>query len=182
MFLHDRPEGKRGTESRKSGSAALNKQAEKICDTSGRMDMHATTRRTAVQGALGVLGLATVTALVPQGAFAQAARAPVGPIEITVGTGAGGTPDVVMRQVAKVLNETGLVKNPIVVQNRTGGSWTVAAKFVIGKPGNENVLLAMAGPIWGTPITQGVDTFYDKVTPIAMWRCSRTARSTPSRS
>jgi putative tricarboxylic transport membrane protein len=132
--------------------------------------MHAPTRRTAVQGALGALGIAAVTAIAPQSSFAQASRAPAaGPIEITVGTGAGGTPDVVMRQVGKVLNENSIVTNPLVVQNRTGGSWTVAAKFVIGKPGDEHVLLGMAGPIWGTPITQGVDTFYDKVTPIAMF-------------
>ncbi len=132
--------------------------------------MHAPTRRTAVQGALGALGIAAVTAIAPQSSFAQASRAPAaGPIEITVGTGAGGTPDVVMRQVGKVLNENGIVTNPLVVQNRTGGSWTVAAKFVIGKSGDEHVLLGMAGPIWGTPITQGVDTFYDKVTPIAMF-------------
>lgn len=131
--------------------------------------MYTPTRRTVVQGTLSALGLSAAGTLVPGLAFAQAERAPVGPVEITVGAGAGGTPDVVMRQVARVLAETGLVTNPIVVQNRTGGSWTVAAKYVIGKPGNENLLLAMAGPIWGTPIAQGVDTFYDKVTPIAMF-------------
>jgi putative tricarboxylic transport membrane protein len=100
---------------------------------------------------------------------AQEARAPEGPIEITVGTGAGGTPDVVMRQVAKILNETGLVTQPIVIQNRTGGSWIVAANWVLDKPGDENVLLALAGPIFSTPILQGIPSTYDRVTPIAMF-------------
>ncbi len=101
---------------------------------------------------------------------AQTPRAPVGPIEITVGTGAGGTPDVVMRQVAKVLNESGLVPNPIVVQNPhrriVDGGGEVRDRQ--GRP-RQRAARALAGPIWGTPITQGVDTFYDKVTPIAMF-------------
>ena len=119
-----------------------------------------------------LIGVAAVASLAPymaSTAAAQAPRAPKGPIEITVGTGAGGTPDVVMRQAAKVLAESGLVTQPIVIQNRTGGSWTVAANWVTGKPGSEAVLLGMAGPIWSTPIVQGTPTFYDKVEPIAMF-------------
>jgi putative tricarboxylic transport membrane protein len=104
------------------------------------------------------------------GAYAQEARPPKsGPIEITVGTAAGGTPDVVMRTAAKVLNDTGLVSQPLVVQNRTGGSWAVAANFVMERRGNENLILGLAGPLWATPIAQGVPTIYDKVTPIAMF-------------
>jgi putative tricarboxylic transport membrane protein len=103
-------------------------------------------------------------------ASAQETRPPrPGPIEITVGTGAGGTPDLVMRQVARVLGTTGAVTEPIVVQNRTGGSWTVAANWVLNKSGDEHTLLAVAGPIFTTPIAQGTRTIYDKVVPIAMF-------------
>jgi putative tricarboxylic transport membrane protein len=63
------------------------------------MDMDKLSRRDVVHGAFGALGLSAIGSLVPAAALAQAERAPVGPIEITVGTGAGGTPDVVMRQV-----------------------------------------------------------------------------------
>jgi putative tricarboxylic transport membrane protein len=119
-----------------------------------------------------LIGVAAVASLAPclaGTATAQQPRAPKGPVEITVGTGAGGTPDVVMRQTARVLAESGLVSQPLVIQNRTGGSWTVAANWVIGKPGSEGVLLALAGPIWSTPVVQGTPTVYDRVEPIAMF-------------
>lgn len=102
-------------------------------------------------------------------ALAQDMKGPEGPVEITSGTGPGGTPDVVMRIAAKVLNETGIVENPIVVQNRTGGSWMVASNFVLGKPGDENVLMTIAGPVFSTPIKEGLPTVYDKLTPIALF-------------
>jgi putative tricarboxylic transport membrane protein len=123
-------------------------------------------RISACIGAMLVVAGAVATA---GGAAAQTPRAPKGPVEITVGTGAGGTPDVVMRRVAKVLGETKMVEQPIVVQNRVGGSWMTAANFVLGKKGDENTLLTIAGPIFTTPIVQGQSTVYDKVTPIAMF-------------
>src|SRR5262245_40613482 len=69
-------------------------------------------------------------------AHAQTMTAPEGPIEITVGSGPGATPDVIMRRVAKILNDEKLVPQPIVVQNRTGGGWTVASRYVLGHTGN----------------------------------------------
>lgn len=99
---------------------------------------------------------------------AQEMRAPEGNIEITVGTSAGGTPDLIMRQVAQVLNSTGLVPNAITVMNRTGGGWTVSNNYVINQKGNERLLYAIAQPMITTPIVQGTDNFYDKLTPVAM--------------
>ncbi|MCJ8521436.1 putative tricarboxylic transport membrane protein [Pseudorhizobium tarimense] len=95
-------------------------------------------------------------------------RAPEGPIEITVGTSAGGTPDLIMRQLGQALNSTGLVPNPIVVMNRTGGGWTVSNNYVLSQAGNERLLYAIAQPMITTPIVQGADNAYEKLTPIAM--------------
>jgi putative tricarboxylic transport membrane protein len=99
-------------------------------------------------------------------AFAQA---PEGPIEITVGSSAGGTPDVLMRSAAKILNEEKIVENPIVVANRTGGSWTVAANYVLGKAGDKNTLMAIAQPVITTPIVQGMPNTFEKVSPISVF-------------
>ncbi|TCK31440.1 putative tricarboxylic transport membrane protein [Ancylobacter aquaticus] len=107
----------------------------------------------------------TMAATVP--ALAQTEmRAPKGPIEITVGSGAGGSPDVIMRTMAKIMND-GLVENPIVVQNRTGGGHSNAYNYVLGKKGDENVLLTLASPVFTTPIVQGTPSVIDQVTPIA---------------
>ena len=60
------------------------------------------------------------------------------------------------------------MEQPIVVQNRTGGGWTVAANHVLGLPGNENLLFGIVPTVFATPIVQNLDNTYEKVTPLAM--------------
>lgn len=112
-----------------------------------------------------VIGLGSIS-----GVFAIDPRAPSGPVEVTVGSSAGGTPDVMMRRMAQILQQTGLVQEPaIVVANRTGGSWMIASNWVLGKPGDENTYLAVAQPMLTTPITQGLPNTFEKLTPLAMF-------------
>lgn len=113
------------------------------------------------------LGAALVMGLSLAAAQAQDMRAPEGPIEFTVGAGAGGTPDVIMRTVAQIMNEEGIVTNPIVVQNRSGAGHSNAYNHVLGLPGNENTLLTLASPVFTTPIVQGTPSVIDQITPIA---------------
>jgi putative tricarboxylic transport membrane protein len=120
-------------------------------------------------GAMAVAALflaASFTCLFPLAAEAQG---PKGNIEITVGSGAGGTPDIMMRRLAKILNEEKIVSQTIVVQNRAGGSHTVAANYVLGKKGADNVLLTIAMPIITTPIVQGFPNTYELATPLAVF-------------
>lgn len=131
--------------------------------TATRAGTHSCLRRTA----LLALGATLAFAAVPSALRAQ--TAPTGPIEITTGTSPGGTPDVLMRRAAKILNEQKIITNPLLVQNRTGGSWMVAANFVLGKKGDKNVVLCIAQPIITTPITQGLPTVYNQLTPISMF-------------
>jgi putative tricarboxylic transport membrane protein len=81
--------------------------------------------------ALGAMFLAAAPTIV-----AAEPRAPTGNIDITVGTSAGGTPDIIMRQLANAMNATGIVPNPIQVNNRTGGSWAVSSNYVLGRAGS----------------------------------------------
>jgi putative tricarboxylic transport membrane protein len=110
---------------------------------------------------------ALATCLAVTSAQAQDMRAPTGPIEITVGSGAGGSPDVIMRTIAKIMNEEGIVENPIIVQNRSGGGHSNAYNHVLGLPGDETTLLTLASPVFTTPIVQGTPSAVDQVTPIA---------------
>lgn len=128
-----------------------------------------------------VLGGAVALSMVLAGpAAAQAKmRAPTGPIEITVGAGAGGSPDVIMRTIAKIMNEEKIVENPIVVQNRTGGGHSNAYNYVISKPGNENTLLTLASPVFTTPIVQGTPSVIDQITPLAGFIQSELVLLTP---
>ena len=113
----------------------------------------------------GVLAFGLVSGAKP--ADAQEMRAPKGPVEITVGAGAGGTPDVIMRTIAKIMADEKLVDIPIVVQNRTGAGHANAFNFVLGKRGDENTLLTLASPVFTTPIVQGTPSVIDRITPIA---------------
>jgi len=94
-------------------------------------------------------------------------KAPRGPVEITVGSGPGGSPDVIMRNVVKIMTEEKIVAIPVVVQNRAGGSHSNAYTHVLGKKGDESLLLTLASPVFTTPIMQGTPSVVDQVVPIA---------------
>lgn len=115
-------------------------------------------------GAALAIGLAFAAG---QPVLAQDMRAPTGPIEFTVGSGAGGSPDVIMRTIAQIMNEQGIVENPIVIQNRSGAGHSNAYNHVLGMPGDENTLLTLASPVFTTPIVQGTPSVIDQITPIA---------------
>jgi putative tricarboxylic transport membrane protein len=110
--------------------------------------------------------LVSFACLVPT---ALEAQGPKGPVEITCGSGAGSTPDVMMRRLAKILTEEKIVNQPIIVQNRTGGSHTVAANYVLGKKGADNLLLTIAMPVITTPIVQGFPNTFELATPLAVF-------------
>ena len=113
------------------------------------------------------LGVILALGLTAPLAFAQDMRAPEGPIEFTVGSGAGGSPDVIMRTVAQIMADEGIVQNPIVVQNRSGAGHSNAYNHVLALPGDENTLLTLASPVFTTPIVQGTPSVIDQITPIA---------------
>jgi putative tricarboxylic transport membrane protein len=110
--------------------------------------------------------LAVATAISP--VAAQDMKAPEGDIDLTIGAGAGSGPDLLSRKIADILNREGIVPNPIVVNNRTGGGWTVAATYVIDHAGDQNLLFEMSPTVFATPVVQGVPNFYEQVTPLAV--------------
>ena len=128
---------------------------------------------------LGALAAATTLA---KPVFAQQMRAPAGPVEITVGAAVGGSPDVIMRLIAQVMKDEGIVENPIVVQNRTGAGHANAYNYVLGRPGNENILLTLASPVFTTPIVQGTPSVIDRITPIAGFIQTELVLLTPANS
>ena len=130
--------------------------------------MRSFTRRCALRRTLQGVAAVGAAMLLSSVALAADMKAPKGDVEITVGSGAGATPDVIMRRVAKILNDEKLVEQPIVIQNRTGGGWTVAGNYVMAHPGAENLLFAVVPTVFATPILQGLPNTYEKVTPLAM--------------
>jgi putative tricarboxylic transport membrane protein len=118
--------------------------------------------------ALGLL-LGTAVAVGTPAAGAQEAGAPSGPIEVTVPSSAGSTPDVLMRRMGQIMNENKIVENPIVIVNRAGGAWTVGMNYVLDRAGDKNNVISLAEPIISTPIAQGQKTAYDRLKPLGIF-------------
>lgn len=114
-----------------------------------------------------LIGVSAAAAMLATSAYAQEARAPKGAIEIVVGSNPGGSVDLLMRRVVKILSEEGIVENPLAVVNRPGGSWSIAVNYVKSKPGDENILLAHTQVMLTAPIAQGKGSAYREMTPIA---------------
>jgi len=76
------------------------------------------------------------------------AEYPDKPIEFVVHSSAGGGSDLFSRTIAHILETEGLVKQKINVNNRTGGSGTVAMNYMADQAGNPYVLMQFTtGPI-----------------------------------
>lgn len=87
---------------------------------------------------IGLLVAASLTSLAMQSA--QAADFPGGkPIRIIVPTGAGSSTDVLARELALRLGER--LKNPVVVENRTGAGGSIGAQAVATAPADGYTLL-----------------------------------------
>ena len=116
---------------------------------------------------LALLAGAPLTQASAQAPVAE--RAPkASSIEVVVGSQAGATPDIFMRKLAKALADEKLVALPMVVTPRTGGAWTVASNYVLGKKGDEGILFSIVPTVFTTPVTQGRPDVWDKLTPLAM--------------
>lgn len=96
-------------------------------------------------------GAALFVATIASTAFAQPTGFPSRPITIVVPYAAGGTTDVLGRQVAEILRrESG---QSVVVENRTGASGSLAGRHVIGAQADGHTLLMTSSGIHAvTPV------------------------------
>jgi tripartite-type tricarboxylate transporter receptor subunit TctC len=91
---------------------------------------------------------ALITALAPLAASAQAF--PSKPIRVIVPYGAGGTSDILARQIGPKITET--TGQPVIVENKPGANGNVGAEFVAkSAPDGYTVLLADIGALCISP-------------------------------
>src|SRR5687767_14746273 len=82
--------------------------------------------------------------LVPATASAQSWR-PEKPVELLVGSGAGGSNDTMARHLQRIIQDRKLVPAPVNVLNKTGGNQTVVRTYLNQHPGDAHYL-DMASP------------------------------------
>ncbi|NVJ93117.1 MAG: tripartite tricarboxylate transporter substrate binding protein [Methylocystaceae bacterium] len=98
--------------------------------------------------------------------FAYADNYPSRPITIVIPYGAGGTTDISARQIASMAEK--VLGQPIVVENKPGGSGTIAMNAVAGaKPDGYTLIATTSSPSFVTPALRpvGYDTLTD-FTPV----------------
>jgi tripartite-type tricarboxylate transporter receptor subunit TctC len=117
-----------------------------------------------VRAALVAVGL--VTGLV----FAAAANAwePSKPVEFTVPAGTGGGADQMARFLQGVIAKHNLMKQPLIVVNKSGGAGAEGFLDVKGAKGDPHKIIITLSNLFTTPLATGVPFNYTDLTPVAM--------------
>jgi len=122
-----------------------------------------------MQKKLFVYSLAIIFCVVTVMITADArAEYPDKPIEFVVHASAGGGSDLFSRTVAHLLEKEGLVKQKINVNNRTGGSGTVAMNYMKDKSGDPYVLMQFTSSPFSTLIRGTTKMKLEEITFLSM--------------
>lgn len=97
----------------------------------------------------------------------QATKFPEKPITLVVQSGAGGGSDIFARTLAAGFEKDKLLPQPVVVENRAGGSGAVAFAYVAGKKGDPYYLETAVANFLTTPLQGLSQVSYKDFTPIA---------------
>lgn len=108
----------------------------------------------------GVMALA-----LPVGAVA--ADFPSRGLEFVAGYTPGGGHDIMLRTMAKIIQEQKIISVPITVVNKPGGAGAVSLGYLNGHKGDGHFLMASTSSFITTPLTSNIGLNYKNFTPIA---------------
>jgi tripartite-type tricarboxylate transporter receptor subunit TctC len=98
----------------------------------------------------------------------QAAWQPTRTVEIIVPAGPGGGADQMSRTVMGIVSKHGLMKQPMVVINKSGGAGGEGFLDVKNAKGNPHKLVITLSNLFTTPLATGIPFSYKDITPVAM--------------
>lgn len=101
------------------------------------------------------------------GAWAQAWK-PEKPVEIIIGTSAGGPQDRTGRLVQRVLQERKLVEQPLAVVNKPGGGGAVGLAYLAQHGGDGHYMQIVAQPLLSNHVAGRSKLHYSEFTPLAI--------------
>jgi len=99
---------------------------------------------------------------------AQAAWEPTRPVEIIVPAGTGGGADQMARVVQGIITKHSLMKQPMVVINKSGGAGGEGFLDVKGARNNPHKLIITLSNLFTTPLATGIPFSYKDLTPVTM--------------
>ena len=116
------------------------------------------------------LRLLTASAALLLAPFSQQALAwePTKPVEFVVPAGTGGGADQMARFIQGVVAKNNLMKQPIVVVNKSGGAGAEGFLDVKGDKGNPHKIVITLSNLFTTPLATGVPFNWRDMTPVSM--------------
>jgi len=111
--------------------------------------------------------MAVATAGVTVAAAAMAWE-PSKPVELVVPAGTGGGADQMARFIQGVVAKNNLMKQPIIVVNKSGGAGAEGFLDVKGDKGNPHRLIITLSNLFTTPLATGVPFNWRDLTPVSM--------------
>ena len=116
---------------------------------------------TATLGTIAVAALAVATP-------AQAAWEPTKPVEFVVPAGTGGGADQMARFIQGVIIKHKLMKEPLIVVNKSGGAGAEGFLEVKGANANPHKIIITLSNLFTTPLATGVPFNWRDMTPVSM--------------
>ncbi|HSQ71345.1 MAG TPA: tripartite tricarboxylate transporter substrate-binding protein [Rubrivivax sp.] len=101
-------------------------------------------------------------------AAAHAAWEPTKPVEFVIPAGTGGGADQMARFIQGVVAKNNLMKQPIVVVNKSGGAGAEGFLDVKGDKGNPHKIIITLSNLFTTPLATGVPFNWRDLTPVSM--------------
>ena len=99
---------------------------------------------------------------------AVAAWEPTKPVEFVVPAGTGGGADQMARFIQGVVAKNNLMKQPLIVVNKSGGAGAEGFLDVKGANGDPHKLIITLSNLFTTPLATGVPFNWKDLTPVAM--------------
>jgi len=116
------------------------------------------------------VALSTVAALCASGIAvpATAAWEPVRPVEFIVPAGTGGGADQMARTIQGIVTKHNLMKQPMVVINKSGGAGGEGFLDLKTSAGNPHKIVITLSNLFTTPLATGIPFSWKDLTPVAM--------------
>ena len=115
-----------------------------------------------------VLSTLAATAAAMMAAPAQAAWEPTKPVEFVVPAGTGGGADQMARLIQGIVVKYKLMKEPLIVVNKSGGAGAEGFLDVKNAKGDPHKLIVTLSNLFTTPLATGVPFNWRDMTPVSM--------------
>ncbi len=125
-------------------------------------------RFTKVRNELAAAAATAVSALALMAAPAHAAWEPTKPVEFVVPAGTGGGADQMARLIQGIVIKHKLMKEPLIVVNKSGGAGAEGFLEVKGAKGNPHKIIITLSNLFTTPLATGVPFNWRDMTPVSM--------------